>query len=222
MEGIFVTGVDTSVGKTIVCAGMLKAAIGGRKVAYWKPVQTGTIVSDDTATVRSLVDATDDCFLDPVYRFADPVSPHFAALKWGKRIDLDEIVRRYEEARKRGITVILEGAGGMLVPLNDKDLQADLIERVKLPVLLVATDRVGAINQTLLSLNECRERNIAVAGVILTKSRGHLGNAEAISTFGKVEVLAEIAPSDDSRTLVAAVSGNDRVRKLLGVPSLPL
>ena len=82
--GVFVIGVDTGVGKTTLCAGLLKMLVGSRKVAYWKPVQTGTIVGDDTKDIRKATQLSDDYFVEPAYRFPDPLSPHFAARKWGK------------------------------------------------------------------------------------------------------------------------------------------
>lgn len=221
MDGVFVTGIDTGVGKTAICAGLLKLLYGTRKIAYWKPVQTGTIVGDDTAEVKRLTGLGTDAFMEPAYRFPDPLSPHWAAKKWGKTIELDPMVRTFEEKKKTGTFMLVEGAGGLLVPLNGEHLLVDLIQRIKLSILICAEDRVGAINQTLLTLNAARDLKIPILGVILTKSRRNLGNAEAISQFGKVEILAEFDPFDDLRTLVASVGGNQRLRELFNVNVLP-
>lgn len=221
MDGVFITGIDTSVGKTTVAAGILKLMHGSRKVAYWKPVQTGTIVGDDTTDIKAATELGDDCFLEPVYRFADPVSPHYAAKKWGKTIEVEPIVKIFEQAKKDGKFLIIEGAGGLLVPFNEKELQLDLIKKLKLPVLLITTDRVGAINQTLLTLNMCRAEKVDVLGVVVTKSRGNLGNSEGIAHFGKVEIVAEFPPSEDMQSLLAQVAGHARLRKLFKVPPLP-
>ncbi len=221
MKSVFVIGVDTGVGKTTVSAGILKLLHGTCKVRYWKPIQTGTIVGDDTATVIGVTQFEPDCYANPGYRFAEPVSPHVAARKWGKTIDLELLQKTFEQHVKDGYFVIVEGAGGLLAPLNDHELQIDLVKRLGIPVLLVSEDRVGAINQTLLTVKAAREAKIDVLGVILTRSRRTFGNAESIAHFGKVEVLAEIDPSEDIRNAIAQVGGDPKLRKLFGAGNLP-
>jgi len=200
----------------------LKLLYGSRKVCYWKPVQTGTIVSDDTRDAKVLTSLPDDCFVEPTYRFAEPVAPYLAAKKWGKSIELDELFRAYDEKHRQGYFMVVEGAGGLLVPFNEKALQIDLIKRLNLTVLYVSEDRVGAINQTLLTLRVAREEKLTTLGVVLTRSRRTFGNAESIAHFGKVEIVAEFDPADDVKTLVAQVGANQRLRELFKVPVLPL
>lgn len=219
-SGIFVIGTDTGVGKTIVCSGLVKLLHGQRKVCYWKPIQTGTIVGDDTKAARALTDLGPENFMDPVYRFPEPLSPHMAAKKWGKTVDLDVITKFYHDNRKDRF-VIIEGAGGVLVPLNEKHLQVDLFKALKLPILIVTEDRVGAINQTLLTLDFLRDEKLEVLGVVMTRARRTLGNAEAIALFGKVEVLAEFDPTEDARTVVGQVGANSRLREMFNMSKLP-
>lgn len=221
MDGVFIIGTDTNVGKTSIGAGILRMIYGSRPVAYWKPVQTGTMLGDDTNEVRALAQVPDEAILEPTYRFTDPVAPHFAAKKWGKRIDLDEIVAQFQQQKKAGRFVVVEGAGGVLVPFNEQELQLDLFLKLKLPLIVVTVDRVGAINQTLLSLNALRKANVEVLGVVVTRSRGNLGNSEAIAEFGKVEILAEFPPSDDLSSITALVAANARLRQLFNLPPLP-
>ncbi len=221
MEGVFVTGTDTGVGKTVVCAGLLKLLHASHHAIYWKPVQTGTIVGDDTKAVQSLSSIQAMSFWEPSYRFPEPLSPHMAAQKWGRRVELDVLKKRFHEKSKETF-LIIEGAGGILVPFNETTLQIDFILATKFPLLIVSEDRVGAINQTLLTLNAARDVKIPVLGVILTKARKTLGNAEAISQFGKVEVLAEFDPTEDSRSVVAQVGANPRLRELFNAQTLPL
>ena len=221
MEGVFVTGTDTGVGKTTFCAGLLKLIQGTYKVRYWKPVQTGTIIGDDTNVIKELTQLNADFFVQPAYRFPDPVSPHMAAKKWGQEVDLETLKKAYTAAKATTDFMIVEGAGGLLVPLNDRVLQIDLIKAIGLPLLVVAEDRVGAINQTLLTLNAARAVGIEILGVVLTKTRKNLGNAEPIAQFGKVEILAEFDPSEDSRNVIAQVGGHEGLRKLFNVKSLP-
>lgn len=221
MEGIFITGTDTDVGKTTICAGLLKLLHGHKPVRYWKPIQTGTVVSDDTNDLKQMTELSAQHFIEPVYRFPEPVSPHFAARKWGKTIEIRTILEaRDAEAVASSFTVV-EGAGGLYVPLSEKELLIDLIQAMAMPLILVTEDRVGAINQTLLSLKAARSSNLQILGVILTKSRGGFGNKEAIEHFGKVEVLGEFHPSDDAKTTVAQVSSSPRLRELFGIPPLP-
>ncbi len=221
MNGVFVIGTDTGVGKTVICAGLLKLLHTPKKAVYWKPVQTGTIVGDDTKAVRAFSTLPADACWEPCYRFPEPLSPHMAAQKWGKTVEPQLLKKAFSEIVEKKHFAIVEGAGGILVPLNEEYLQIRLVKDLGLPVLLVSEDRVGAINQTLLTLNALRTENIPTLGVILTKARKTLGNAQAIAQFGKVEILAEFDPTEDSRMIVAQVSANDRLRQLFDIQTLP-
>lgn len=222
-EGVVVIGTDTGVGKSSVCAGIVKLLHGAKKVHFWKPIQTGTVVGDDTQTVKSLLsDLPPDTFWEPVYRFPEPLSPHMAAKKWGKTVEMDLLVDTYQERRKgKDSYVVIEGAGGILIPFNDKHLQLHFLQNLALPIIIVSEDRVGAINQTLLTLDAVRGGHIPILGVILTKARRTLGNAEAITQFGDVEVLAELDHSEDQRNVIAQVCGSPRLRQLFNLPNLP-
>lgn len=221
MDGVFIVGIDTGVGKTAISGGILKMLHGSRKVCFWKPVQTGTIVADDTVEVKGLVAMPNECFMEPAYRFVEPLSPYMAGKKWGKRVDIDVMDKLFRAKKNEGYFTVVEGAGGLLVPMNEKDLQIDLIKSFGLPVIYITEDRVGAINQTLLTLRVAREEKLETLGVIMTKSRRTMGNSESIAHFGQVEILAEFDPSDDIRTLVGQVGAHPRLRKLFNVPVLP-
>jgi len=221
MEGVFIVGVDTGVGKTAISGGLLKMLHGSRKVCFWKPVQTGTIVADDTAEIKTLVALPSECFMEPAYRFVEPLSPYMAGKKWGKRVDLAEMEKQFLAKQKEGFFTIIEGAGGLFVPLNETELLIDMMKSYKLPVIYVTEDRVGAINQTLLTLRVAREEKLETLGVIMTKSRRTMGNSESIAHFGKVEILAEFDPAEDVRTLVGQVGAHPRLRKLFNLPVLP-
>lgn len=221
MEGVFVTGADTNVGKTVISAGLLKLVHGSHKATYWKPVQTGTIVGDDTSDVQSMTEFGAECFMEPAYRFPEPLAPRHAAQKWGKQVEMGVLEKAFQN-RPQDRIMIVEGAGGLLVPLNDEHTQRDLMKRLGLPLIIVSEDRVGSINHTLLTIEACRHENLKVLGVILTKSKGTFGNAESIAHFGKVEILAEISPIEDPRALVAQVSCHPRLRKIFGVAPIPV
>ena len=145
MKGFFVTGTDTNVGKTVLSA-LLVAALDG---IYWKPVQTGAIEGTDRNSVRSWAACPDERLLLERYYFDRPVSPHLAAREGGIRIALDAFELPAPVANHPHI---VEGAGGAMVPLNEKDLMLDLMRHLGLPVVVAARTTLGTINHTLLTL----------------------------------------------------------------------
>jgi dethiobiotin synthase len=182
VRGVFVTGTDTGIGKTTHCAWLVRRH---PEVAYWKPVQTGWPEDDDARTVAAARTI-------PGIRLRSPVSPHLAAEREGRVLSLDEILA---PVRDFDGTVVVEGAGGLLVPLAPGLLQVDLVEAIGLPVVVVARDRLGTINHTLLTLEALARRDIPVVGVALW---GGDDNRAAIERFGGVrvveDVLAEMGP----------------------------
>jgi dethiobiotin synthase len=221
MKGIFIIGTDTGVGKTTVSAGLLKLLHGAKKAAFWKPVQTGTIMGDDTKEVAELTQLPASCYLEPAYRFPEPLAPQIAAKRWGKEIDVKLLVEFANKKIAEGIFPIIEGAGGALVPYNEKELQIDFMKKLGLPVLLIGQDRVGQINQTLLSLRAIRESGLDLLGVVITKMRGTFGNAESIAHFGKVEILCQVSDTPNKAEIVAEVGTNTKLRALFNIPALP-
>lgn len=220
MDGVFVLGTSTDVGKTVFSGGLLKM-FQGTRARYWKPIQTGTIVGDDTADLKQIADAPAETFLEPVYRFPEPLSPVAAARKWNKTVEISEIVKTWRSHAGKGEFIVIEGAGGVYLPLNEKALQIDLMTALGVPVVVLSNDSVGAINHTLLTLKALNDARLNVLGVVLMKSRGSMGNAEEISHYGKVEVLAEFPPSEDAKGLMAQVGGNARLRQIFKVTPLP-
>ncbi|HEV8629976.1 MAG TPA: dethiobiotin synthase [Thermoanaerobaculia bacterium] len=208
---LFVAGTDTGVGKTLVCALLLARYRRERQLGYWKPVATGADVERDRTTVEALV--PDAATMAEAYLFADPLSPHLAARRCGQRIELPRIVSRWRELRATfpDVELVVEGAGGLLVPLDEEGpLLVDLIAALELPVLLVGRSTLGTINHTLLSLEALRQRELVVAGVVLS---GPLDsdNRQAIERLGGVEVLAEVPPlaEVDAAAVAAAAAGLD-------------
>lgn len=173
---IFITGTDTDVGKTVVSSWLCLHS----KSAYFKPIQTGNLYDVDTATVQKL--STKTRTYKEAYSYSEPLSPHLAAELDGGRIDLDNICLPDEK------NLIVEGAGGLLVPLNENQLLIDLVKRLQLPVILVARSSLGTINHTLLSLEALRQRDIPILGVIMNGE--NKGNEVAIERYGKTPVLA--------------------------------
>lgn len=190
-RGLFVTGADTGIGKTVVCAALMhRYRRHVPKLRYWKPIQTGIEQDDDTATVRQLGGCSDAEIFDEGFRLPNPVSPHLAARLAGAEIDVDRITQ-FLAAEDSDTSWIVEGAGGLLVPLNDRQLMTDLIARLGLPVVLVTRSTLGTINHTLLSLEALRRRSLNIAGVVMV-GEPNRQNRAAIEHFGEAAVLAEM------------------------------
>lgn len=158
-DRFFITGTDTSVGKTVVSA-MLTIGLGA---AYWKPIQSGLEPITDTNYIQRVTELDESHFIHERFRFSQPLSPHAAAAIDRVQIsltdfDLPQITKPH---------LIVEGAGGLLVPINQQDLIIDLIKYLNLPVCLVTRSTLGTINHTLLSLVALRQAKIPVLGVII-------------------------------------------------------
>ena len=198
----FVTGTDTGVGKTVASA-LLSAALDAY---YWKPIQTGTREGTDSRTVARIAQIPRAKILPEAYKFAPPVSPHLAARKARVQIRLEEICMPEIGVREN---LIVEGAGGALVPINDTQLMTDLMKHLDLPVLLVSRTTLGTINHTLLSLAALRAARLKVRGVILV-GQPNLENHKAIEHYGRIGVVGAVPPLKklDRRTLLGAFYKN--------------
>lgn len=175
---LFVAGTDTGVGKTLISAALTLKY----QATYWKPIQAG--LPTDTDWVKA---HTGCQTLPEAYRLLAPLSPHAAAKREGISISLSKIVCPAIDP------LIIEGAGGVLVPLNEKELMIDLIEQLNVPVLIVARSTLGTLNHTLMTLSQLRLRQIPIAGVVLNGPKNP-ENKAAIEHFGRVRVIAEIEP----------------------------
>jgi dethiobiotin synthase len=183
VEGFFVTGTDTDVGKTLVSAWLLAQL----DACYWKPVQAGTEPETDSEAVRRIAAVPRERILPEAYVLPEPLSPHEAARRAGIAIEMAKLVPPPCD----GQLLVVEGAGGLMVPLNDEALIIDLATELHLPVILVARSTLGTINHTLLSLEAIRRRGLPLAGVVINgPETPH--NRAAIERYGQVEVIAEI------------------------------
>ena len=190
MLGIFVTGTDTGVGKTVVSSLLVASLRHSGAVGYWKPVQTGIEQDDDTAEVRRLARCADEEVADSGIRLPRPLSPHLSARLAGREIAISDMLG-IADSLPRDRFWIVEGAGGLLVPLNEREMMADLIARLRLPALVASRSGLGTINHTLLTLSELRARSIPVAGVVMA-GVPNAANREAIERYGQTPVLGEI------------------------------
>jgi len=180
----FVTGTDTGVGKTVVSA-LLSAALGA---TYWKPIQTGAREGTDRRTVIQLTGLRRSQTAREIYRFSPPVSPHLAAQRAGVSISISKISHAMRTIRGN---LIVEGAGGVLVPVTGSLLMIDMMADLRLPILLVSRTTLGTINHTLLSLASLRARKLDVKGVILVGNPDR-ENLKAIERYGDVQVVGTV------------------------------
>ena len=188
----FITGTDTDVGKTVVAA-MFTLGLGA---AYWKPVQSGLEPTTDTELVRSLTQLPDAHFFPERFRLTQPLSPHAAAAIDGVAIALSDFrVPNFSAPPSTKPHLIIEGAGGLMVPLNEQDYMLDLINHFQVPVCLVARSTLGTINHTLLSIEQLRRADIPIMGVVLNGPKNE-GNRAAIAHYGQVPILAELEPME--------------------------
>ncbi len=190
MKGIFVTGTDTNIGKTIVSAALMNVVREKENVCYWKPIQTGIEEDNDTETVRKLANCSDNEIHDKGFRLEKPLSPHLSARLANVEITIEKVLGFVENQSKNKFW-ITEGAGGIFVPLNKKDLIIDLMRVLNLPVLIVSRSGLGTINHTLLTIESLRNHNLEILGVTMN-GEPNIENKRAIEHFGKVRVLAEM------------------------------
>jgi len=182
MHGFFITGTDTDVGKTLVSA-WLATHLGA---SYWKPIQAGTEPTIDSATVQALAELPSERVWPEVYLLPEPIAPHEAARRAGITLDMAKL--RMPE--HQGL-VVVEGAGGLMVPITDKAYMIDLAGQLDLPIILVARSTLGTINHTLLSIEAIRRRGLPLAGVVVSgPETPH--NRAAIERYGQIEIIAEI------------------------------
>ncbi len=193
-RGLFVTGTDTGVGKTVVSAALMNRLRATGSLRYWKPIQTGIEQDDDTETVRRLARCGSHELLLAGVRLHHPVSPHLAARLDGSVIDLPPLEDAFNDAAQAS-RFIVEGAGGVLVPVNDIQFVADLMARLDLPAVIVARSTLGTINHTLLTLEALRQRSLSVAGVVMV-GPPNSDNRTAIEQYGGVRVLGEMPTFD--------------------------
>jgi dethiobiotin synthetase len=181
---LVVCGTDTDVGKTVVSA-LLVEGLGAR---YWKPVQSGIEGGGDRDRLQALLALPAERIVPEAYRLAAPVSPHWAAEREGVAIDPERLALPPGDG-----PLVVETAGGVLVPLRRDWLQIEQLQRWNLPVLLVARSGLGTLNHTLLSLEALRRRQLTVLGLVLN-GPPHPDNPRTLAELGAVPVLAELPP----------------------------
>jgi len=180
-KSYFITGIGTEVGKTVVSAIVVEAL----KADYWKPIQAGDLDNSDSHKVKRLISNKDSIFFENSYALNTPMSPHAAAEIDGIKLQIKNIKRPETEK-----DLVIEGAGGLMVPLNDREVIANLISKEDV-VVLVSRHYLGSINHTLLSIEALENRGIEKIGIIFSGDE-HPTTEDAIKKLGKVEVIGRI------------------------------
>ena len=195
--GIFVTATDTGIGKTIVSSLLLSSLRSySIRAGYFKPIQTGLEL--DTARVAELTGMPEDKFPAPAYSFPEPLAPSRAAQIHDQCIQIDSILEQWKGLDDRAW--IVEGVGGLMVPLNPKNTVLDLVHAMGLKVLLVASTRLGTINHTLLTAHAAKAAGVSIAGIILVGEEDPgldslLVEFTGVPVLGRIPFLSELSPS---------------------------
>ena len=182
MKQIVIAGIGTGVGKTIISAILTEAL----EADYWKPIQAGDLENSDTLTVQNLVSNKKSAFRPERFRLKNPMSPHAAAKRDAVEIKLDDLILPKTEN-----TLIIELAGGLMVPFNDIELNIDLIKKWEAPVILVSKNYLGSINHTLLSIDLLKSRQAPVVGIIFNGEQ-NMDSEEFILAYSNLPCLARI------------------------------
>ncbi len=182
MPGVFITGTDTGVGKTLVACALARGLRqAGVDVGVMKPVETGVSHAgpQDALALRDAAGVQDELELICPLQFTMPAAPAVAAMAEHRHATPDPIQAAFDTLARRHEALLIEGAGGLLVPIDQKMTMADLVIALDLPVLIVARAALGTINHTRLSIEACASREIEVLGVVVSHCGGPLSNADA-------------------------------------------
>lgn len=196
-HSIFVVGTDTGVGKTLVAAGLARMLVNqGHKVGVLKPIASGGNPSEDGLLLRKAARLPKDAYPEivPVH-FEQPLAPYTASWKEGKA-DLKRVDAAYQKAKKKYDHLIVEGIGGVLVPITEDFLAIDWLVKWKLPALIVARAGLGTLNHTLLTVEALRKRKVKIIGVVVNGYKGkelsEKTNVQALRKLLKVPVYGPV------------------------------
>lgn len=178
----FVTGIDTGIGKTIASAVLTEKL----KADYWKPIQSGDLAQSDSLMVESLLTNRFTKIHPEAYRLNEPLSPHLSARMDGINMELDCF-----KLPKTENNLIVEGAGGLMVPINDQQLILDLIKHLDIAAIVVSKNYLGSINHTLLTINTLKQYNIPIKGIIFN-GEANIESEKYILEYTQVNYLGHI------------------------------
>jgi dethiobiotin synthetase len=218
-RGLFVTGTDTGVGKTVVGCFLAEALRGrGVDVGVMKPIETGVGPQGplDAIALRESAEVDDPLDLVCPQRFELPAAPSVAAAREGREVDRDSIRRAFLALRERHAFLLVEGAGGLLVPITTDYAMVDLIGELGLPVLVVARGSLGTVNHTLLTLEAIERRGLPLAGVVVSHgplplTRADEENLAALRPRLGARLLGEMRPISPEASVPATAIDVDRL-----------
>ena len=182
----FITGIGTGIGKTIVSSIVTEKL----QADYWKPIQSGDLDQSDSMKVESLISNSKTVIHQEAFRLTQPLSPHLSATLDNIDLSMDKLFTPSTDN-----TLIIEGAGGLMVPLNDRELLIDYIIALQVEVILVSQNYLGSINHTLLSLELLKARNVTVKGIIYN-GVSNIETERYINQYSSVEILGNIPVLD--------------------------
>jgi len=198
-----VAGTDTDIGKTVFSAALVRALDG----AYWKPVQAGLTDETDAKVVQRLSGLSQDRMLPEAYRLSTPASPHVAAKRDGLEIDFDKLA-----LPDTGLPLVIEGAGGLMVPLTQHALQIDLFGLWSAPVILCASTKLGTINHSLLSIEALKRRAMPLLGIAFIGEE-NMESERAIVEMGQVRRLGRLPHLDPLNALTLRTAFDSHFRR---------
>ena len=176
-----ICGTDTDIGKTLISSFFVR----GLNSFYWKPIQSGIVSETDSQAVARLAKVNSSKIIKEAYIFREPVSPHWAA-------EIDQKVINFNLLNLPNVdgSLIVETAGGLMVPITRNYLQIDQIKKWNIPVILVCRSGLGTLNHTLLSIEALKKRNIKILGLVINGKK-HLDNPKTLSEFSGLPIIAE-------------------------------
>lgn len=195
MSRFIITGTDTDIGKTVFSAALMLGLEGaGRSPNYWKPLQSGIVDGVDTKRVQNLTHLDETRFLAERYIFSEPLSPHRAAELDDVVVDIDEL-KSIEVVPACEGDLIIEGAGGLMVPVTRKNLQINLYKKWDIPLILCARTGLGTINHTLLSVEALQARGMTLHGIAFIGEE-NADNMRTIGEFSGAKILGRLPMLD--------------------------
>jgi dethiobiotin synthetase len=186
MRPIFITGIGTEIGKTVIAAILVEAL----QADYWKPVQAGYALGTDSQFVKTILTNTASKVFPETYKLSMPAAPHLAAKTEGKTISLGRIAEHYSIISQASKLMIIEGAGGLMVPLNDNEFIIDLIKKLDARVVIVSRNYLGSINHSLLTAAVCKEHKLDVLGWVFNDR--YLDYEQEVSQWSGYPVITSV------------------------------
>lgn len=188
----FITGIGTGIGKTITSAVLVEKL----KADYWKPIQSGDLDQSDSLSVKSLISNSKTVIHPEKYKLTQPLSPHLSAKLDGIEIELEKLILPTTQN-----TLIIEGAGGLMVPLNEEELILDLIKHLGTEVIVVSQNYLGSINHSLLTINVLQQNGIKIKGIVFSgdenlESQRYILKYSQLTFLGRIPLLTKLSKEE--------------------------